>query len=254
MLCSSLGHRPLQSKQGDPQLCKHVFALLAAFDAIGQHSTARVFPLQFRRKGLGNHDKSTPTHFFEKDATNLTWPEVIDGLFAVVEKKRKYVQGYNKFQSEIPLTKKQKKEVESAKPIEEKIFVQMTVPQLKDALKNNFSVNPKSSVRKAELVEMAVAEFRKRGNVMEATPTTVPSSTPPPVNSRAPSQPLSRPPQSPLSPHQEFAAQLSLLSPNRCPVLNSNSSSLNNATESMDVEDPPTPPSKLIVRITVPKK
>jgi hypothetical protein len=238
-----------------------VFALLAAVDAIGQHSTDTVFPLKFRRKGLGNHDKSTPTHFFEKDATNLSWPDVIEGLFAAVEKKRKFVQGYNKFQTEIAFTKKQKKEVESAKPVEEKVFAKMTVPELKDTLKNKFDMTPKSSARKAELVEMAMAEFRKCG--MPATPTT--SSKPPTVQSRVPSQPLFRAPQPSLSSHQSFAAQLSSLSPNSS-VLNSNATLANNTNDSlvvennsMLVEEPSTPlidpsASKLIVKITMKAK
>jgi len=135
---------------------------LAALDALGHHSNDKVYPLKFRRKGLGNHDKSTPTHFFEKDATSLSWPDVIEGLFSEVDKKRKYVQGYNKFQSEIPLTKKQKKEKESAKPIEEQIYSKMTVADLKTELKRSFDVVPKSNVRKAELVDLALTEYRKR--------------------------------------------------------------------------------------------
>lgn len=244
-----------------------MFALLAAVDAIGQHSTDTVFPLKFRRKGLGNHDKSTPTHFFEKDATNLSWPDVIEGLFAAVEKKRKYVQGYNKFQTEIALTKKQKKEVESAKPVEEKVFVKMTVPELKDTLKNKFDVTPKSSARKAELVEMAMAEFRKCGKTAEVSlpaPTTL-SSKPPTLQSRVLSQPLFRAPQPSLSSHQCFAAQLSSLSPNSS-VPNSNATLANNTNDSlvvennsMLVEEPSTPlidPSalKLIVKITMKEK
>jgi hypothetical protein len=173
----------------------------------------------------------------------------------------KYVQGYNKFQTEIALTKKQKKEVESAKPVEEKVFVKMTVPELKDTLKNKFDVTPKSSARKAELVEMAMAEFRKCG--MPATPTT--SSKPPTVQSRVPSQPLSRAPQPSLSSHQSFAAQLSSLSPISS-VPNSNATLANNTNDSlvvennsMLVEEPSTPlidpsASKSIVKIAMKAK
>jgi hypothetical protein len=171
--------------KGQKQYCKHVFALLAALDAIGHHSTDKVFPLKFRRKGLGNHDKSTPTHFFEKDATNLSWPEVIEGLFSAVDKKRKYVQGYNKFQSEIPLTKKQKKEVESAKAVEEQIYSKMTVADLRKELKESFEVVPKSDVRKPELIELAVTEFRK---AKSNSATSLSSPSPSPQLSQAPQQ------------------------------------------------------------------
>lgn len=253
---SLLGHRSLETKNNQKQYCKHLFALLAALLAIGQHSKDEVFPLIFRRKGLSNHDKSTPTHFFEKDATNLSWPEVIDALFLPVDKKRKYVQAYNKFQSEVPLTKKQKKAVESAKPVEQQVFTKMTVADLRRELKDSFDVIPKSTIRKPELIDLALCEFRKRKEM----PTTAVSL---PLASPRSMQPLNR--AQPYSEHQLFSAQLSQISPNARTNNNNNNNSpiirtdppplFENSISSAIVTNDPLPEKRLIVKLKVaPKK